>query len=31
VKCDLCQGDPLCVKSCPTGALECIGRGGDHA
>lgn len=21
VHCDLCQGDPECVKSCPTGAL----------
>jgi len=31
VKCDLCQGDPLCVKACPTGALESLGRGGDHA
>ena len=24
VKCDLCGGDPLCVKACPTGALEVI-------
>lgn len=23
-KCDLCQGNPLCVKVCPTGALEFI-------
>ena len=22
VKCDLCNGDPSCVKACPTGALE---------
>ncbi len=22
VHCDLCQGDPECVKSCPTGALK---------
>ncbi len=21
-KCDLCQGDPICVKNCPTGALK---------
>ena len=21
-KCDLCKGDPACVKSCPTGALK---------
>jgi len=21
-KCDLCQGHPLCVEACPTGALE---------
>lgn len=21
VKCDLCQGDPACVRACPTGAL----------
>ncbi|CAA7626259.1 NADH-dependent phenylglyoxylate dehydrogenase subunit beta [Magnetospirillum sp. SS-4] len=21
-KCDMCDGDPACVKSCPTGALE---------
>lgn len=21
-KCDLCDGDPVCVKFCPTGALE---------
>ena len=24
VKCDLCGGDPLCVKVCPTGALTLI-------
>lgn len=24
VKCDLCQGDPSCVKTCPTGALEIV-------
>ena len=24
VKCDLCGGDPLCVKVCPTGALEVV-------
>ena len=23
-KCDLCGGDPACVKSCPTGALEYV-------
>ncbi len=23
-KCDLCQGNPLCVTACPTGALEFI-------
>ncbi len=22
IKCDLCGGDPLCVKVCPTGALR---------
>jgi len=22
VKCDLCQGDPLCAKNCPTSAIE---------
>jgi carbon-monoxide dehydrogenase iron sulfur subunit len=22
IHCDLCQGDPECVKSCPTGALS---------
>ncbi|MBO33965.1 MAG: thiamine pyrophosphate-dependent enzyme [Rhodospirillales bacterium] len=22
MKCDMCDGDPVCVKSCPTGALE---------
>lgn len=30
VKCDLCGGDPECVKACPTGALELISLGGDH-
>ena len=31
VKCDLCGGDPECVKACPTGALELIipGDGND--
>jgi Fe-S-cluster-containing hydrogenase component 2 len=24
LKCDLCQGDPLCVKYCPTGALKYV-------
>ncbi len=23
LKCDLCDGDPTCVKVCPTGALTC--------
>jgi Fe-S-cluster-containing hydrogenase component 2 len=23
-KCELCQGNPLCIKACPTGALEFI-------
>lgn len=23
-KCELCQGDPLCVAACPTGALELV-------
>lgn len=27
VKCELCQGDPLCVKACPTYALELFYRG----
>ena len=22
LKCDLCDGDPICVKVCPTGALN---------
>ncbi|SLM32439.1 4Fe-4S ferredoxin iron-sulfur binding domain protein [Desulfamplus magnetovallimortis] len=22
VKCDMCNGDPTCVKACPTGAIE---------
>jgi len=22
MKCDLCDGDPACVKACPSGALE---------
>jgi Fe-S-cluster-containing hydrogenase component 2 len=22
IKCDLCEGNPQCVKWCPTGALE---------
>lgn len=25
-KCDLCQGSPRCVESCPTGALELVTR-----
>lgn len=28
MKCDMCGGDPLCVKSCKTGALE-LKRGAD--
>jgi len=24
VNCDLCKGDPLCVKVCPTGAIEFV-------
>lgn len=27
LKCDFCDGDPLCVKFCPTGALEFLDRG----
>lgn len=23
-KCELCQGKPLCVEACPTGALELV-------
>ncbi|MFO8191839.1 MAG: 4Fe-4S binding protein [Bacillota bacterium] len=23
-KCDLCRGDPLCVKYCPSGALKLV-------
>lgn len=30
VKCDLCAGDPRCVKACPTGALTLATTGGDH-
>lgn len=30
VKCDLCEGDPHCVRACPTGALELATRGDDH-
>ena len=22
IKCDLCDGDPVCVKFCPTGAIK---------
>ena len=29
VKCDLCRGDPQCVKECPTGALELAEVKGD--
>ena len=28
-KCDLCGGDPACVRYCPTGALELVILGGD--
>lgn len=24
VKCDLCEGEPVCVAACPTGALELV-------
>jgi Fe-S-cluster-containing hydrogenase component 2 len=24
IKCDLCGGDPICVKSCPTQALKFV-------
>jgi len=24
LRCDLCKGDPVCVKLCPTGALEYV-------
>ncbi|WP_413907565.1 4Fe-4S dicluster domain-containing protein [Desulfobacula sp.] len=27
VKCELCQGEPLCVEVCPTFALELVYRG----
>lgn len=23
-KCDLCDGDPTCVKACPTGAIKYV-------
>ena len=26
-KCDFCDGDPLCVKYCSTGALQVVSRG----
>jgi Fe-S-cluster-containing dehydrogenase component len=26
IKCDLCKGDPKCVKFCPTGAVQFLGR-----
>lgn len=26
IKCDLCDGDPECVKFCPTGALKVVPR-----
>lgn len=25
IKCDLCDGDPMCVKFCETGAIEFVG------
>lgn len=31
VKCDLCGGDPQCVRACPTGALEWIEREEENA
>lgn len=31
IKCDLCAGNPCCVKACPTGALVLAGTGGDYA
>ena len=24
IKCDLCGGDPMCVKFCPTGAISAV-------
>ncbi|MFO7817467.1 MAG: 4Fe-4S dicluster domain-containing protein [Thermodesulfobacteriota bacterium] len=30
-KCDLCGGDPQCVRACPTGALELVKTGVDNA
>jgi Fe-S-cluster-containing hydrogenase component 2 len=30
VKCDLCGGDPECVRACPTGALELITIGDEN-
>lgn len=30
VKCDLCNGDPACVKVCPTGALELVYKRRNH-
>lgn len=29
VKCDLCGGDPVCVKECPAGALELVQVGSE--
>ncbi len=29
-KCELCEGDPVCVKSCPTNALELIKVGENY-
>lgn len=28
IKCDLCEGDPVCAQACPTGALVFVRPGG---
>lgn len=30
IGCDLCEGDPACVKACRYGAITCESGGGDY-